>query len=166
MNVVAFVAPPEPKSSLEGIAQYINKQFARMERAETRASLVVASAKTSADNARVRIGRALIEARDRLKGDDPHASFDAWCEANVNRSRRDCYTCMRLAGVRERLGCMSLVTGAEGAVWDQSQSVSGDQGTVPDRQSKRVQTALGMYRKMTVEEREEVKQGQEEIDNA
>jgi hypothetical protein len=172
MNVVALIQPREP-TALEKIAEYINDQFVNMERAEARSSKArdaVANAETAADNARVRIGRALLDAKEKLKAEDSHASFEAWCGSNVRRAMRDCYTCMKLADVRAKHGCMSLATGAEAAIWerrdDQPQEASADGGTVQHQQNRSVQTAIGMYRKMTTEQREEVKRAQEEIDNA
>jgi hypothetical protein len=175
MNIVAFITPnAEPKSPLDRKAEYINDQFARMERAEARASkakTTASNAETTADNARVHIGRALIDAKETLRDEDPDRSFEAWCEAKVKRSMRDCYACMRLADVRARHGCMTLLTGAEGVIWDrrdddQPQAAPADGGIMVHQQNKSVQIAIGLYRKMTVEDREEVKRAQEEIDHA
>jgi hypothetical protein len=159
--------------TLEHLAECINADFDRMERAETRANEVkrtVSTFTTKAMNARVSAGLYLLEAQEALKAEDPHASFAAWCEANVKRSVRDCQRCVKLARTRQQYGCLSVITGAEVAIWERPdteiQVVSGDNEIVPCRQNRNVQIAFGIYRKMTLEEREAFNILRQELDNA
>jgi hypothetical protein len=170
MSIIG-VPVSEPKTELERVAGHINDQFARMERAEKRAGdaqLAWSNAKATAVNARIEIGLDLIEARDLLEGEEQ--SFAAWLETNVRRSRRDCYACIKLAEIRGRYGCLTLATGAEIAIWNKRGepkllSANGDGEPFPHHQSRRVITALGLYRRASAEEREEIKRGIEDIDN-
>lgn len=168
MNVVAFIVPPERTSPLARKAELINKQFARLGKAEERISKAhekIASAEMTECYARLNAGRYLIQARKLLGDLDPAASFEAWCIANVRRSMRDCYKCMYIASQDdpERAIWKERSEGAE----DKAQARSADrQDSGVQQQTKSVQTAIGLYRKMNVDQRNEVKTAQEEIDHA
>ena len=168
MNVIAFVTTQEHKSPLAEKAASINKQFARLQLAERRigkAKESIASAEMTERYARLNAGRSLIEARELLNELDPSASFEAWCADNIRRSMRDCYRCMWIASSDE----------TESALWKERSEGAEDkaQARVADRQdnpvcqqNRSVQIAIGLYRKMTLDERDQVKQAQQEIDNA
>lgn len=172
MSLVAL-CPIEP-TELELIADFVNDQFDRMRRydeaasrAEGRMRMIVSHHLTHADNARVKIGRALLDVRERLRAGG-EMSFQSWIEINVRRSRRDCYACIRIAETRDRLGCLSVVSGMEGRIWDrrddEERKALGDSGIIPHHQSKRVQIMVGIYRKCSRDERAEARQEMERID--
>lgn len=177
MNEIVSVGQPlaedwrEP-TALERKADEINAALDEVYRAERRED----KAWTGAMNARVALGLLLIEARDLLEREDPQTAFSTWVEANVRRSREDCYACIRLAESHDRLGpCTAPLIQQQ--IWDRraeeerkrwrdakaksraatagaSQDVSGDgHDREVTHQTKRVQSALGAYRNMTVEER-------------
>src|SRR5277367_1374108 len=78
---VAHVGPPE------GIAEEINKQF-----------LLAQMYGGRCDQARMRAGQYLIEARATIVGE---GQWIAWCKANINRSRSDIKAVMRIASAPE-----------------------------------------------------------------
>ena len=164
--VLAFEGPGKRNWTLADQAAAINKEFERFDRADNRRQTAEKTSFYARDNA----GRALIEAKAMLKQEDPTASFEAWCQANINRNMRDIYKCMAIAGSDD----------PERALWeeraeraeemaegrDQQKCSAAPQDRPVGQQSRSVKTILGIYRNLSAEERWEVKQGQEEIDNA
>jgi hypothetical protein len=163
--VLAFEGNGKRNWTLADQAAAINKDFDRLDRADNRRQ----TAEITSNYARQSAGSGLIEAKAMLKKQDPGLSFEAWCEANIKRSMRDIYRCMCIASSDdpERAIWKERAEAAEGMTESRNtQKRSADKQDSPYQQSKSVQTAIGLYRKMTVEDREEVKQAQQEIDNA
>jgi len=164
--VLAYKAEEKRNWTLADEAAAINKEFDRLDRAENRRQ----TAEATLSYARLNAGSGLITAKAMLAKQEPGASFEAWCEANIKRSMRDIYRCMAIAGADnpERAIWKERAERAEGAAENRNaQKKSADKQDNPvNQQSKSVQIALGIYRRMSVEERWEVKRGQEEIDNA
>jgi hypothetical protein len=167
-NVVALQdARPAWNYTLADAAADINRKLDELAEANRR----VAKAKDRFDSAkldvhglRFSIGDALIDARKMLKEQDPHASFEAWCDGNIKRTMRDCYACMQYASQINAGHIPGLKAAVAAGAVPQEWSAANEQSR--QQQTRSVQTAIGLYRKMTVEERQQVKHAQEEIDHA
>lgn len=168
-NVVALQdARPVWSYTLADAAADINRRFdelAEGHRRVVKAQDRVDSAKLELHSLRFAIGDALIGARNMLKEHDPRASFEAWCDANITkRSMRDIYKCIAYASQINAGHIPGLKAAVAAGAVPQEWSAGND--IMECQQTKSVQIAIGLYRKMTVDEREQVKQAQEEIDNA
>jgi hypothetical protein len=175
-NVVALQDARPWNYTLADAAADIKRRFEELDEHHRRfvgAHNKAMQAKFEVLRLRFALGDALLDAQRTLKEQDPRASFEAWCEANVQRSMRDCYKCMRHAnrinsgeipGLKDAI--KAGVLPQEWSAVELGQSRSADPAIIQDQQTKSVQIAIGLYRKMTVEEREQVKQAQKEIDHA
>jgi hypothetical protein len=112
----------------------------------------------TSSHARLNAGRYLIEAKTMLAKDEPGASFEAWCAANVKRGMRDIYKCMFIAGFDEpeRALWKEQAERAEGMA---ARRVPQTGNAVPrlnvGQQDRSVKMAIGLYRKMTPDQRRE-----------
>jgi hypothetical protein len=166
---LAYERPEERRNwTLADQAAAINKEFERLDSAlERKEKLECDAGKAggTANRARWNAGLALIEARRMLKEENPKASFEAWCAENiVGRNMRACYRCMAIAGSND----------PEKALWDEKASWRDEKaqkraaGRKDDRsgqQSHSVKIVIGMCRKMTPDERHEVRRALEEMDD-
>jgi hypothetical protein len=146
----------ERRWTLADQARAINTEFKRLDRAHARiakAKDAICTSEFTVNRARLNAGQALIEARTMLEVVWPSVPFETWCAENVKRSMRDCYACIALVnGEHDDDGVPQVASAAK--------------ETVHYQQDRSVQTIIGIYRKMSLDQRAEVKAALEEIDNA
>ena len=168
MNVVALCQPPVEPTELDAAAQEINKQIAALavlERCMRAAKNRMVRGAMEVSDQRYVVGAALMDVQRALKQQDPRASFEAWCAANIKSSRRSCFRWMlharridagRIPG-EKHLKALAKA----GSI---PQEWVGGIETVQCLQPRSVQTAVGIYRHATPGERLSIRAGLDKID--
>lgn len=146
-NVVALQdARPAWNYTLADAAADINRKFDELTEFDRRiahAQNRLLRAHADRNGLRYAIGDALLQVKEMLKEQDPKASFEAWCRANVRLSVRSCHRCVQHT---EKINS-GHIPGLKAAV--AAGAVPQEWLAATCQQAEDVECALGIFRKMT-----------------